>query len=157
MLRKIIIILCSFSSLAFAEIDQKSLDAANELADLLGLTNQMEANFDAMTPIVMEQVKQMNLNDDQTVRLMGIYKSWYTEDLDLDFLAKKIVELYAQTFSVKELKELTAFYKTPLGKKAYAVFPELMAKGAKLGAIECQKRMPELSERLKPLMEELNK
>ena len=157
MLRKIIIILCSFSSLAFAEIDQKSLDAANELADLLGLTNQMEAVFDAMTPIIMEQVKQMNLNDDQAVRLMGIYKSWYTEDLDLDFLAKKIVELYAQTFSVKELKELTAFYKTPLAKKALAAFPELMAKGAKLGAMERQKRMPELFERLKPLMEELNK
>ena len=82
------------------------------------------------------------------------YKTWFTEDLDHKSLSEDIVKLYAETFTVDELKKLTAFYKTAIGVKALKAFPKLMAEGANLGAIEGQKKQDKLLERLKPLIEQ---
>ena len=62
---------------------------------------------------------------------------------------------------IKELKELTAFYETPTGKKTIEKMPQLMAQGAQIGAARVQENMAELqamikeeSERLKHLSEQ---
>ena len=157
MISKSIILLFSFSSLAFAEINPKALDTANDLAEILGLTNQLEQGFDAMMPLIEQQVKQLNLNDEQEAELKEIYKTWYVEDIDHKALAKDIVKIYAETFTAEELEQLIIFYRTPIGQKTLKIFPELFAKDATLGAAEAQKKQAKLLERLQPFFEAIGR
>ena len=82
------------------------------------------------------------------------HMSW--ESLEFEF-----IYMYSQAFTAKELKELTAFYETPTGKKTIEKMPQLMAQDAQIGAARVQENMAELqamikeeSERLKHLSEQ---
>ena len=44
---------------------------------------------------------------------------------DVDFLAKLYAPLYSEHYSEIELRELTAFWKSPIGKKTLEVVPKL--------------------------------
>ena len=48
-------------------------------------------------------------------------------------LKKEMMELYEKEFTDLELKEIVAFYRTPLGQKALHRLPALSQSGAKLG------------------------
>lgn len=45
----------------------------------------------------------------------------------IDEMIAEMVPLYAKTFTTAEIKELTAFYRTPLGRKMMASMPRLSA------------------------------
>ena len=84
------------------------------------------------------------------------HMSW--ESLEFEF-----IYIYSQAFTAQELKELTAFYETPTGKKTIEKMPQLMAQGAQIGAARVQENMQELqamikeeAERLKQLSEQQN-
>ena len=51
----------------------------------------------------------------------------------IDEMMAEMGPLYAQNYSVAELKELTAFYRTPLGRKMMALTPRLTAESMALG------------------------
>ena len=51
----------------------------------------------------------------------------------LDDMMAEIGPLYARNYSVAELKELTAFYRTPLGQKMLALSPRLAAESMAVG------------------------
>jgi len=51
-------------------------------------------------------------------------------------------QLYAERFSAKELKELLAFYKTPLGRKLASKLPELMGEAGKKVSSVIPERLP---------------
>jgi len=52
-------------------------------------------------------------------------------------------EVYAQRFTVAELKELIAFYKSPLGQKVAAKVPEIMGEiGKRMATLLPQRMMP---------------
>jgi len=130
-----------------------ALVASKELIQVMGLKEQMSTGFDAMMPMIQGQADQLNLSPEQQEKLIGIYKTWFTEDLDHDRMEKSIIRIYAQTFNEKELKELIAFYKTPLGKKVLEKTPELMETSALMGMDEATKNQGKLMERLTPFLE----
>jgi hypothetical protein len=53
------------------------------------------------------------------------------------------VELYAQRFTTAELKELVAFYRTPLGRKLASKLPELMGEAGKKVSSVMPERLPD--------------
>ena len=55
-----------------------------------------------------------------------------------------MAQIYVDAFTIQELKELTAFYATPVGKKAALLMPQLVAKGGELGMKRVQDNMAEL-------------
>ena len=69
-------------------------------------------------------------------------------------LESEMVRLYMEAFSEKELREITAFYKTPVGRKAIATMPELMRQGAEIGMKRTQEHAEELQEMLAKAREE---
>jgi uncharacterized protein len=51
-------------------------------------------------------------------------------------------ELYAQRFTTAELKQLVAFYRTPLGRKLASKLPELMGEAGKKVSSVMPERLP---------------
>lgn len=65
-----------------------------------------------------------------------------TEALPYNDLAAWTVEIYSARFTTEEIKQLIAFYKTPVGKKAAKLLPEISGEvGKKLGPVLMQ-RLP---------------
>jgi uncharacterized protein len=64
------------------------------------------------------------------------------EVVPYDEMVEWSAELYAQRFTVGELKELIGFYKTPVGRKISLVLPELMGEVGKKVSTLMPERLP---------------
>jgi len=51
----------------------------------------------------------------------------------VDDMVKEMVPLYARHFTADEIRQLTAFYHSPVGAKALSVMPQLMMEGMQIG------------------------
>jgi hypothetical protein len=102
-----------------------ALTAAKELIEIKGA----EKFFQPITRGVIEQTKNLFLQTNPTLAkdlnevsasLMVELAPRHSEVVD------EIVRYYAMQFTEQELKDLTAFYKSPLGKKALEIEPRIM-------------------------------
>lgn len=59
-----------------------------------------------------------------------------------------MVDIYARYFTVSEIKEMVAFYKSPTGAKAARLMPRLTAEGMSAGQRWAQQVVPEISKRI---------
>jgi len=59
---------------------------------------------------------------------------------------KEMVRIYAEAYSEDELRQLIAFYQTPIGRKTLQIMPELMQKGMAVGQKLAQEHLPELQQ-----------
>ncbi|MEN0056085.1 MAG: DUF2059 domain-containing protein [Mucilaginibacter sp.] len=73
---------------------------------------------------------------------MGKYYAW-------DVLKNEYTKIYAGEFTEDELKQLTAFYSSPIGKKASAKTPLLLQKGMTIGQQVMANHRPELEQMMK--------
>lgn len=78
-----------------------------------------------------------------------VMHEWAGKYLTWDSFAPKIAALYAQTFTERELRELTAFYRTPTGQKALAEMANLFQKSAAIGQEIGQQHQKELQEMMR--------
>lgn len=82
---------------------------------------------------------------------------WLRKYMTWDAMRPELVRLYADTYTEAELKQLAAFYKTPLGQKTLTKTPELLQKTAMIGAKLGQEHAEELTKAMTARREELIK
>ena len=122
------------------------LDAMNYRATTAAAMKQMIANMPQMMKSGAEaQIRNApNLSDkeradklaevDRMVPKAVAAVSKTLEDPALtDEMMAEVVPLYTRYFTADEMKQLAAFYRTPVGKKALQVMPQLMGEGMQMG------------------------
>jgi hypothetical protein len=82
------------------------------------------------------------------VRYEDVFRAWYEKTIAAAGLEPKIIALYAEAFSESELKDLNAFYQTPLGKKALSRMPEIVRKASELEVEAARANQQELERML---------
>jgi hypothetical protein len=82
---------------------------------------------------------------------------WLQKYMTWDAMRPEMIRLYTDTYTEAELKQLAAFYKTPLGQKTLAKTPELMQRTAMIGAKLGQEHSEELKTAMNARREELLK
>lgn len=108
-----------------------SLAAANEIIDVKGSM----VLFEPLVPGVIEQAKNVflqtnpNLSKDLNEVATNLRKQL---GLRLGNLKIEAAKVYAAHFSEQELKEIAAFYKTPLGKKMLEQEPKIVDETLKM-------------------------
>jgi hypothetical protein len=123
--------------------------AAKELIDTMRLTEQ----FKAVLPVIIRQIKPAIVQNRPEVdrdfdalapKLLGVMGA------RLDELANAIALIYASNFTESEIRDLTAFYRSPTGQKLLQKLPSVtqqtMIAGQKFGqstAADLQKQMLE--------------
>lgn len=118
--------------------DDKSHRAAAEgLLNLMDMDKMMAQSVDQMLQMQMKQNPSIAPFEQQMRSFLNKYMSWASMKDDM-------VSIYVSEFTEQELKDLTAFYQTPLGKKTVAKMPQLMVKGAELSQKRMQEHLPEL-------------
>lgn len=128
----------AFSTPARAD-DASHLKAAQDLLASTDMNAMLQQSLDRILAVQIQAMPQLAPYKDTLRAFLTKYMSW-------DAMKDDITKLYVDNFTEEELKDITAFYQTPTGKKALAVMPELMSKGAQLGQQRVQQHMPELQQ-----------
>ena len=72
-----------------------------------------------------------------------------------DKLKPEMVKLYTSSFSEQELKDLIAFYQSPLGKKVQETMPRVTAESAQMAQGKLETAVPEVNKLLADMTKEL--
>ena len=114
---------------------RKATEALLELMDMESLLTQ---SVDQMLQVQVQQNPSIAPYQQQDMKaFFAKYMSWAS-------LKDDMVTIYMAEFTELELKALTAFYQTPVGKKTLQRMPALIAKGAEMGQRRVQEHLPEL-------------
>lgn len=131
-----------FSPVAADSPSTSHQEAATELLKLMDVEASMLSAASAMTDAMIQQNPTMEPYRDVLLDWAGSFMTWET-------FGPKYVALYVDVFTESELRELIGFYKTPTGKKALALMPELMQRGMALGAEVANEHSGELEEMIR--------
>jgi uncharacterized protein len=128
--------------------DEKSHRQAAE--DLLKATNTEKA-----IETVMDQMLAISIpQNPQLAPYQDVMKKFLSKYFSLESLQEELMTIYTAEFTEEELKQIVAFYQTPVGKKAIEKLPQLTAKAGQLGVARVQANQAELQQMIE---EEKNK
>ena len=142
------LLMFSLSMPAFAEPTASHIQAAEAL---LAATNMEKVLTDATNVTLTAQISA----NPTLVPFEGTMREFLGKYMGYQALKPDLVKLYADAFTESELKELTAFYNTPTGKKAINSMGDLMAKGAALGQQKVMEHQDELIQMIQKRAAEL--
>lgn len=124
--------------------------AAEELLGLMNtaavLRSGSEASFDA-------QIKAQPL----MAPFRATMQAWADKYLTWEALGPQLVQVYAEEFTEGDLRQMIAFYRTPVGQKLASRLPTLTQRGAQIGAEGAQAHVPELQQMIQARAAELQK
>jgi uncharacterized protein len=115
-----------------ANVDPKAITAAKELLVAMGSMKQFEVAINTMSRGMAQAFKQQapakGKEIDEVMELMAAKFNARKEEV-----LGMVAPLYAEKFTLAELTEIGAFYKTPIGQKMIATQPEILQRSMQLG------------------------
>lgn len=123
---------------------QSHLKAAQDMLMVMEVPEHMTGSINNIL-----KVQTANLPLNQQKAFSDAMKAFLAKYLSWDLIKTDMAKIYAAEFSEAEIKELTTFYQTPLGKKMIEKSPILMQKGMLLGQQMVMTHQTELQEMIK--------
>jgi len=114
--------------------------AARHLVQVCGGTGSAEAGAEAMMGMIRDNPELAPYED--------VFRAWYKKVFAGGDLEGEIAKVYMKYFKEQELRDLAAFYETPLGRKAIATLPQVMKEGADIGMARAKEHESELVQML---------
>ena len=103
--------------------------------------------------------KQAGAGTDQgalAAKLRAEARGMIARELTWDGVRPAFVQAYAEAFTEAELKEMTAFYKSPVGQKLVANDPRVLGQMEKTSREKAMSLMPRVVQRLRELVAQTN-
>jgi hypothetical protein len=128
-------------------------DASHRQAaeQLLVATNTEQVLDDSLEASLQMQISQ----NPMLAPYADTMRAFFEKHLAWESIKPELVDLYVTSFTEKELKEISKFYSTPVGRKAITKLPELMSAGAAIGQRRVQENMGELVQMIQQKEKEL--
>ena len=123
--------------------------ATEELLRVMGVEQTSVSAAQSYFDVMVQQNSQMADYKDILVK-------WVKNTLSWDRMGPRMTDLYMRTFTEAEIRELIAFYKTPVGQKTLQQMPMLMQEGMKIGTELAVEHQGELEEAIKARQKELS-
>ena len=137
----ILFILFSMVPSVYAAISASHRQAAEELLQVTGMKTNMERMIVQMVEMQLQQKPGMDAYRD-------VLLQFFTKYLGYNSIKSDFIDIYTAEFNERELRELIAFYNTPVGKKTITKLPVLMQKGAQIGMSKVRTHQNELRDML---------
>jgi len=115
-----------------------------------GLLQTMEAIINAEPNLDADQkAKALELAQSKVPHITGKLQEFFADPALVEELQAATVQVYARNFSVAEIEQLAAFYRTPLGKKMLARMPAIASESV---AASQQIIMPRLGKMMQEIV-----
>ncbi len=137
LLHFIIVVSALFAPVAVRADEASHRKATEALLELMDMESLLTQSVDQMLQVQVQQNPSIAPYQQDMKAFFAKYMSWAS-------LKDDMVTIYMAEFTEPELKELTAFYQTPVGRKTVQRMPTLVAKGAEIGQRRVQEHLPEL-------------
>lgn len=121
-------------------------DTALELLDVIRMEEVMEARIESRVDAMSRQAPILAQYDDVVLDFFNRYLSW-------DQVRDDYVRLYAESYTEEELRELIAFYQTPLGEKMVDLIPRFEQRESEITEERMADHMPELQQSIQEAVE----
>lgn len=115
------------------------VQAAEQLLAASDAENAMRDGMRRMMDIQAQQNPALASMRDVLEEFFARYMGW-------ERMKPEMVRVYTSTFSESEIRELTAFYRTDIGRKLAERMPEIMARSTEMSQRIVQEHMPELTQ-----------
>ncbi|MGQ0713828.1 MAG: DUF2059 domain-containing protein [Gemmatimonadaceae bacterium] len=115
------------------------LAAAKELLVLMNTEDVMQVAITATFDAQMEAQPLM-------APFKDVMLDWAKRTITMENMAAQLAAAYAEFFSEPELRQLIAFYKSPIGRRLAATLPALTRRGSEIGAAVAEAHTTELEE-----------
>jgi len=100
---------------------------------------------DKSLPQLRDQLVESQLKQNpQLASQRDIFQKFFNKYLNWESVKEDTITAYTQEFTEPELKKLTEFYKTPVGKKASEKMPKLVFLSGQIGLQKAQANQAEL-------------
>ncbi|MGE5112514.1 MAG: DUF2059 domain-containing protein [Acidobacteriaceae bacterium] len=128
----IVVLMCTT---VFAQSSAPALDAKRQkIVELIKMTGTPDVMVDAIRQQIHMAKKTLPLPP----KAQDDFESEFLNEIKVDELVELVVPAYEKYYTEQEIDQLTAFYKSPLGKKMVASLPTMMQEvsraGGELGA-----------------------
>lgn len=133
-------------------------DAAIELMRVSGteqIMSQMQLQIESMFLNISSDADYTPAQQEIVTRYRGEVSKILKDEMIWDKIESDIVTLYMQSFTEDELKELIAFYQTPLGQKMITRMPGVMLRSAEVSRQQMRHVIPRVKELGQAMSEEL--
>jgi len=124
-----------------AKEDKGTLEAAKKLLAEMGLKRVYENAVENST-------KRLLKANPAFAKIKDKIKAFYEKNIGWDVMKEDLAKLYAKYFTKKELEDITAFYKTPTGKKVLSKMGQLTYEGQMLTRKRLEPHLNELKKML---------
>jgi hypothetical protein len=119
--------------------DASHRKAAETLLMVIKTEQDIQENADRLTENLLRQNPQLAAHN-------TVVKTFITKHMNWSTLKDDMINLYVQAFTEDELKQLTTFYRSPLGQKAADKMPQLVDAGTQLGITRLRANREELDQ-----------
>src|SRR5215831_15733372 len=102
----------------------------------------------SMQPLADQVLEKQFQHSPQLAPQREVLQMFLTQYLSWASVRQETITAYTQAFTEPELKQLTEFYATPLGKKASEKMPQLAFLAGQLGLKQAQAHQTELRQML---------
>lgn len=138
----IMIAICCLLTLPAAWADDAS--HRQEIEKLFRLTQMEQKVNESVDNLVEMQIRQ----SPELARHRDIVRKFFERQIGWSALHSDIANMYVKAFSEQELKQMNAFYITPIGQKVLTRVPELVQIRNQLAAQRLQSHIGELRQEL---------
>lgn len=112
--------------------------------ELLGIIDVEKTTTEGMELMLKQQIQQ----NPAMARLEDIMREFVQKAMNWTELKPEYVRLYTDIYTEAELREMVAFYRTPLGKRMLDTLPQLMARSNEISQRRMQQHLPEMMRRM---------
>lgn len=108
------------------DAQDKGMKSAHTLFETIDMKHTYKEMIDNIFGMQVQQNPALKNIEKEMKDFFEKYMGWSA-------IKEDMAKIYAKNYTAKELDELNAFYKTPIGQKTAKLMPKLAAEGAKLG------------------------
>lgn len=138
--------------------EESRIDLAKDLIVALDMDSQFKAMAESTREMQARQLSQINVPEEAK----PLIDKYLNDVSDLVFsilkepeVKEQFAQLYAETFTTEQLKEIIAFYSTGAGKIFLQEFPQIMARISKITEAQLADAHPKMLEMQRELKSDL--
>lgn len=145
-----IFLLYACSASADEAARRKSAEAILEVTNAAGA---MKSGFLATIEPIVANMRKQGMPTAAATEMTAAINTWFDTEVRWADIKPRMVDLYLQEFTEQELKELLAFYQTPVGRKAIVKIPVVMRQGAAIGQELASKKQDSLKRSIQTIVD----
>lgn len=152
-MKKLLILAGIFSCTAAGFADAESHQAAAEqLVSVVSPKEVYVENFQTIFESQVEQFRQMRISEENIGKIMKASEV-FAEKVGSDpELTARMVQIYQEAYTEDEIRELMAFYETPIGKKSLQMMPQITQQKAIISQQTAMKYQVEFQEQIQTIL-----